>query len=121
MIKHISEDLIKTVFISIVVNNVVSTASTELSVDEEGLYRTKDDAITIYSDKPMYSIQKGILRTKEEMENDEDIKTLLEEKYKFKNDETSTRYKIAREERTGFPGQFKSLVNIQTVLYLNIV
>lgn len=113
MIKHISEDLIKRVFISIVVNNVVAAASSEITVDEDGMYRTKDDSITIYSDNPMYSLQQGILRTKEEIENDEDIKTLLEEKYKFKNDETSTRYKIAREERTGFPGVFKTLFNIK--------
>lgn len=31
-------------------------------------------------------------------DNDEDIKQLLEEKYKFRNDETSTRYRITRVE-----------------------
>ncbi|CAD0205048.1 unnamed protein product [Chrysodeixis includens] len=84
-----------------ILNNVVRAG--DISIEEDAVFRTKDDSITIFSDNPMYSLPKGILRAKEEYENDEDIKSLLEEKYKFKNDETSTRFKVAREERTGFP------------------
>lgn len=41
---------------------------------------------------------------KEEHDSEEDIKQLLEEKYKFRNDETSTRYKISKQEENNYPG-----------------
>lgn len=44
-----------------------------------------------------------------DMKNDEEIKILLEEKYKFRNDETSTRYRIANDDRD-YPGRVNNVV-----------
>lgn len=38
-----------------------------------------------------------------EQDSDYEVKSLLEEKYRFRNDEASTRFKVAREDRV-YPG-----------------
>ncbi|KAJ8710908.1 hypothetical protein PYW08_009423 [Mythimna loreyi] len=100
MISNINADIIKTVFISIVVNNVLSLKAIDISSEDDKVFTLNEDedGIKIYEDNPQYEVKKSILRQKEE-ENEEDIKALLEEKYKFRNDETSTRFKVAREDR----------------------
>lgn len=45
-------------------------------------------------------------------ENDDDIKQLLEEKYKFRNDETSTRYRITQLQGQGPAKEGGRLKNI---------
>lgn len=95
MIKQINKDIIRTVFIAIVVNNVIRIKASD---------ETSEEGLNIYSDKARYNIDTTIIRKTDDAEEDEDIKTLLEEKYKFRNDETSTRFKITREERGEYPG-----------------
>lgn len=45
-----------------------------------------------------HELEVPILRNSEH-NSDEEIKTILEEQYRFKNDGTSTRYKITKEDR----------------------
>lgn len=58
-----------------------------------------------YHEKAKVSISRGTTETEiEEVGENEEIKTLLEEKYRFVNDEMSTRYKITKEDRE-YPGK----------------
>lgn len=61
-----------------------------------------------------------VLRDDPNIENDEEIKSLLEEKYKFRNDEISTRYKIANDERD-YPGKILSWSALGQLTKLNLV
>ncbi|KAJ8709960.1 hypothetical protein PYW07_009326 [Mythimna separata] len=83
-----------------ILNNVFSIGAIDISSEDDKVFTLNEDedGINIYEGNPQFEIKKSILRQKEE-EDEEDIKALLEEKYKFRNDETSTRFKVAREER----------------------
>lgn len=107
MIRHINVDIIKTVIISIIVNNVARTESTDISSEDDKLFDINEDqdGIHIYKNHPTYVKKKVVVQSQDD-ENEGDIKTLLEQKYKFRNDETSTRFKVAREDKGDFPGLF---------------
>lgn len=111
MIIDINADIIKIVVISIVINNVLIIEATELSSEDDKLFTLNEDVddINIYEEPSPYAVKKTLLRTKNE-EQEEDIKALLEEKYKFRNDETSTRFKVAHEEKSDFPGMLKLII-----------
>ncbi|PZC79288.1 hypothetical protein B5X24_HaOG200419 [Helicoverpa armigera] len=108
MIKRFNVDIVESILIAIVLNNVVPAAATDISMEDELVLGRDDDSVdgvNIYSEQP-YSVQQTSLRQNDDHDDDEDIKALLEEKYKFNNDETSTRFKVAREDRgdyTVFP------------------
>ncbi|XP_021188590.3 transmembrane protease serine 11D isoform X1 [Helicoverpa armigera] len=101
MIKRFNVDIVESILIAIVLNNVVPAAATDISMEDELVLGRDDDSVdgvNIYSEQP-YSVQQTSLRQNDDRDDDEDIKALLEEKYKFNNDETSTRFKVAREDR----------------------
>ncbi|KAF9806357.1 hypothetical protein SFRURICE_007597 [Spodoptera frugiperda] len=110
MVIHINVGIIKTVFISIVVNNLFRIGATDLSADDGQLFNNDDEALDVDSqnqynndEQQKFKVEETIMRQKDDYDNEEDIKALLEEKYKFKNDETSTRFKVTKEERGEFP------------------
>ncbi|KAH9640158.1 hypothetical protein HF086_018400 [Spodoptera exigua] len=107
MVIHINVGVIKTVIITIVVNNVISVAATDVLADDGNLFRkdnkSQDDHKEYNNQQPKFRVQEAVIRQRDDFDNDEDIKALLEEKYKFKNDETSTRFKVTKEERGEFP------------------
>lgn len=59
------------------------------------IIRANDDTVQTSSEIPKTFASLNILR-QGDGDNDDDIKQLLEEKYKFRNDETSTRYRITQ-------------------------
>ncbi|CAD0249735.1 unnamed protein product [Spodoptera exigua] len=93
--------------VSAVVNNVISVAATDVLADDGNLFRkdnkSQDDHKEYNNQQPKFRVQEAVIRQRDDFDNDEDIKALLEEKYKFKNDETSTRFKVTKEERGEFP------------------
>ncbi|CAH1640551.1 unnamed protein product [Spodoptera littoralis] len=107
MVIRINVGIIRTVFISIVVNNVIRIAATDLSADDGQLFNNDEEAVDSQNqynnEQPKFKVQETIVKQKDDYDKEEDIKALLEEKYKFKNDETSTRFKVTKEERGQFP------------------
>lgn len=59
------------------------------------IIRANEDTPKTSSEVPKTFASLNILR-QGDGDNEEDIKQLLEEKYKFRNDETSTRYRITQ-------------------------
>lgn len=57
--------------------------------------RAEKDIPNTPSEAPTTITELNVSKHQDE-ENDDDIKLLLEEKYKFRNDETSTRYRITQ-------------------------
>ena len=110
MIKHVTIGIIKTVIISIIVNNVRIKA-TDISSEDDKLFTLNEDedGIGMYKDQPPYDRKETFIDQNED-ENEEDIKALLEEKYKFRNDESSTRFKVTRQDRGEFSGSFIELL-----------
>jgi hypothetical protein len=78
--------------------------------NKETVVDSVDGERETYYERPIdhhIHVGRSVLRDNSDFNNqdeEDDIKTLLEEKYKFKNDETSTRFKISNDEKK-FPGK----------------
>ncbi|XP_075985624.1 uncharacterized protein LOC142982825 [Anticarsia gemmatalis] len=92
--------IVQNIILSVVLNAEMIT----VEVKPEILHKRDlvPEEVSLYEHKPKFSVQIDA-RPSEEVRNDgSDIQALLEEKYKFRNDESSTRFKIASDKR-GYP------------------
>ncbi|RVE52112.1 hypothetical protein evm_003185 [Chilo suppressalis] len=107
LVPHERQVIVALVINSFYLCNVKSLEVIEIS-NQDRFLNTRHVEPSIYHDDSVLFRdfkEKPALRTKLEFDsdetddNEEDIKTLLEEKYKFRNDEMSTRFRISNEDK----------------------
>lgn len=103
--KNIHKHLFKVFVIIMITFEVASDTGDPIVLFKRNLEPIKhsNDKRTIYESNQKFRVNNKEEYRSKDLDNEDDIKALLEEKYKFKNDEISTRFKVAGAAR-GFPG-----------------